>query len=84
MIAVPDEDLVEAVEQIPDADPDTISQHDDGHGYFIINANLNDLEDDDLEAIDGPLLEAGYELDGVLAPPGMVQQNFTPTGGDDE
>lgn len=76
-----DEDLVEAVETIPDADPDTIAQYDDGTGHFVINSNE---EDQDVDEIDEALNDAGYERNGVLPVPEMVQQNFKPADGEEE
>lgn len=72
---MPDDDLVEAVEAIPDADPDSISQYEDGHGHFVINS---DEEDQDVHEIEEHLGAAGYERNGILPVPGMVQQNFRP------
>ena len=70
-----DPDLVEVVEQLPDADPESIVQADDGHGHFIFNA---DADEQDTDEIDEALNDAGYERNGHLPVPGMVQQNFTP------
>lgn len=78
----PDPDLLEAVEEIPDADPDSVQQYEDMHGHFVINS---EEEAQDVDVIDNHLSEAGYERDGVLAVPDMVQQNFAPAdnGGED-
>ncbi|WP_137288804.1 hypothetical protein [Natronorubrum halophilum] len=70
-----DEDLVEAVESIPDADPDSIAQYDDDRGHFLIHS---DADDQDVDEIDEILEDAGYERDGYLPAPDMVQQNFSP------
>jgi len=75
-----DDELVEAVENLPDADPDSIVQADDGHGHFIFNA---DADEQDIDEIDEALEAAGYERNGHLPVPGMVQQNFTPIEGDE-
>lgn len=69
-----DEDLKEAVESIPDADPDTIALYDDGTGHFVIHNERND--DEFIEQVDEALEEAGYERDGHLPVPEMTQQNF--------
>ena len=74
-----DDALVEAVEAIPDADPESITQYDDGRGHFVINS---DEDDQDVEEIDDALEAAGYERNGVLAIPDMVQQNFLPADQD--
>jgi len=76
-----DDDLVEAVEQLPDADPDSIAQADDGHGHFVFNA---EPEEQDVDQVDEVLEAAGYERNGHLPVPGMVQQNFTPIEEDEE
>ena len=78
----PDPDLLEAVEEIPDADPDSVQQYEDMHGHFVINS---EEEAQDVDVIDKHLSKAGYERDGVLAVPDMVQQNFAPAdnGGED-
>lgn len=76
-----DDDLVAAVEKLPDADPDSIAQREDGHGHFLFNS---DADDQDVDEIDAVLGEAGYERAGHLPVPGMVQQNFEPIAeGDD-
>lgn len=77
----PDPALVEAVEEIPDADPSSITQYSDGRGNFVINSERSDQ---DVEAIETALNDAGYELDGGLSVPGMVQQNFRPSGGGED
>jgi hypothetical protein len=70
-----DEDLVEAVASIPDADVESITQLDDGRGHFVINS---EPDDQDVDEIDAALEEAGYERNGHLPVPGMTQQNFEP------
>jgi hypothetical protein len=70
-----DDDLAEAVASIPNADVESITQLDDGHGHFVINS---EPDDQDVGEIDAALEEAGYERDGHLPVPGMTQQNFTP------
>jgi len=74
-MADPDDELVEAVEELPDADPDSIVQADAGHGHFVFNA---EADEQDTDEIDEALNEAGYERNGHLPIPGMVQQNFRP------
>ncbi|MGQ3412059.1 hypothetical protein ACT4ML_07315 [Natrinema sp. LN54] len=79
-----DDALVGAVESIPDADPDSIAQYDDDCGHFVIHS---DADDQDVDEIDEALKEVGYERDGHIPAPGMVQQNFRPLEdgeGDDE
>lgn len=76
-----DQELIEAVEEIDNADVDSIAQYDDGRGHFVINS---DEDDQDIEQIDEALEEAGYERDGILNPPGMTQQNFKPKEEDEE
>jgi len=73
------EDLQDAIGDIPDGDPDSLSLYDDGRGHFIINS---DAEDQDVDEIDAALEEAGYERDGIVDVPGIVQQNVVPSGGD--
>jgi hypothetical protein len=75
-----DEDLVDAVRSIPDADPESIAQYDDGAGHFVINS---DAEDQNVEHIDEILEDAGYERDGHLPVPEMTQQNFAPIEDED-
>ncbi|WP_435093449.1 hypothetical protein [Halorubrum sp. N11] len=70
-----DDDLREAVESLPDADPDSLVQLDSGRGHFVFNA---DADEQDVDEIDDVLEDAGYERDGHLPVPGMVQQNFRP------
>lgn len=69
------EDLQEAIAEIPDADPDSLTLADEGHGHFVINS---DEEDQDVEDIDEALEQVGYERNGILNPPGMTQQNIIP------
>jgi len=76
-----DDNLVEVVEQLPDADPESIVQADDGHGHFVFNA---DADEQDVDQIDEVLEAAGYERNGHLSVPGMDQQNFTPIEEDEE
>ncbi|ELZ40697.1 hypothetical protein [Halorubrum tebenquichense] len=75
-----DDDLVEAVEKLPDADPDSLVQLDDGRGHFVFNV---DADEQDVDEIDEVLAEAGYERNGHLPVPGMVQQNFRPIEDED-
>lgn len=74
-----DEEIAEevqgAIEEIPDADPDSLTLYDDGHGHFVINS---DEEDQDIEEIDEAIEPVGYERNGILNPPGMTQQNIIP------
>ncbi|WP_058366380.1 hypothetical protein [Haloparvum sedimenti] len=78
-----DDALIEAVESIEDADPDSLVQIESGRGHFVIKSNE---ADQNVDAIDEALERAGYERDGVVSVPGMVQQNFTPLedGGESE
>lgn len=80
---VPEEDLQEALEDIPDADPDSLTLYEDGYGHFVIHSNE---EEQDIDEIDAALDGTGYERDGILNVPGMTQQNVTPveTGENDE
>lgn len=73
------DELTDAIEDIPDADPDSLALYDDGHGHFVINS---DTDDQDVDDIDAALEEVGYERDGVLNPPGMTQQNIRPADQD--
>ena len=74
-----DEDLAEAVGEIPHGDVDSIAQYDDGAGHFVIHS---DPESQDVDQIDEVLEDAGYERDGHLPVPGMTQQNFKPINDD--
>ena len=77
-----DDDLREAVESLPGADPDSLVQLDSGRGHFVFNV---EADEQDVDEIDEVLEDAGYERDGHLPVPGMVQQNFRPIEeGDDE
>ena len=76
-----DDELVEAVATIPDADVESIAQYDDRSGHFVIES---DPDDQDVDEIDAALEEAGYERNGHLPVPGMTQQNFTPVDGGGE
>jgi len=73
------EELQDAIADIQDGDPDSLSLYDDGRGHFIINS---DAEDQDVDDIDAALEQAGYERDGIVDVPGMVQQDVVPTDGD--
>lgn len=75
-----EDDLIQAVSSIPNGDVDSIAQYDDGSGHFVINSNP---EDQDVDHIDEVLEEVGYERDGHLPVPGMVQQNFKPIEGEE-
>lgn len=70
-----DDDLVDAVESLPDADPDSLVQFDSGRGHFVFNV---DAGEQDVDEIDEALQAASYERDGYLPGPGIVQQNFRP------
>jgi hypothetical protein len=70
-----DDDLVDAVASIPDADVGSITQFDDGRGHFVIES---DPDEQDVDKIDAALEGAGYERNGHLPVPGMTQQNFIP------
>ena len=70
-----DDDLAEAVASITDADVESITQRDDGHGHFVIES---EPDEQDIDEIDDALAEAGYRRDGHLPVPGMAQQNFEP------
>lgn len=59
---MPDEALVEAVESIPDADPDSVAQYDDDTGHFVINSGE---DDQDVDVIDEAL--SGSHPAGVAA-----------------
>lgn len=74
------EKLLEAIEDIPDGDPDSLALYDDDHGHFLINS---DEDDQDVKEIDEALEGSGYERDGVLAVPGIVQQNVAPVEEDE-
>lgn len=74
------EDLRDAVKSIPDGDPESITEYDDGTSHFVIE---RDAEDQDIDQVDEMLAEAGYERDGHLPVPGMVQQNFRPVEDDE-
>lgn len=75
------EDLREAVEEIPDGDPESIGLYTTGTGNFIINAGMDDEQwSDDYAEIDDPLREAGFEPDGHIPAPGMIQQNVKLSG----
>ncbi|ELZ39613.1 hypothetical protein [Halorubrum tebenquichense] len=74
------DDLHDAVKAIPDGDPESITQYDDGTGHFVIE---NGADDHDVDHVDEMLAEAGYERDGHLPVPGMVQQNFRPVEDDE-
>ncbi|WP_254831607.1 hypothetical protein [Haloglomus salinum] len=71
--------LRDAVEAIPDGDPESITLLDDGHGHFVINS---EPDDQDVDRIDELLGRAGYERDGHLPVPEMTQQNVAPTESD--
>ncbi|AXR82295.1 hypothetical protein [Natrarchaeobaculum sulfurireducens] len=70
-----DDALEEAVESIPDADPDSIAQYDDGRGHFLIESNA---DEQDVDEIEDALGAAGYERDGHVPVPELTQQNFRP------
>ena len=70
-----DDDLREAVESLPDADPDSLVQLDSGRGHFVFHV---EADEQDVDEIDDVLEDAGYERNGHLPVPGMVQQNFRP------
>jgi hypothetical protein len=58
-----DDDLVEAVASIPDADVESITQYDDRAGHFVIES---DPDEQDVDEIDEALAQAGYRRDGHL------------------
>ena len=69
------EELQAAIAEIPDADPETLTLYDAGHGHFVINS---DEEDQDVADIDEALDGTSYERNGIVNPPGMTQQNIQP------
>ena len=73
------EDVKGAIEEITDADPDSLVLSEDGQGHFVINS---DEDDQDVEQIDEALNEVGYERNGILNPTGMTQQNIVPKDGE--
>ena len=75
------DNVKEAIEDIPDADPDSLTLYADGHGHFVINS---DEEDQDVNVIDEALNAVDYERDGVLPLPGITQQNIVPADGGEE
>lgn len=77
----PDPELAEAVESIPDADPDSLDQHADGTGSFMIRSSQ---DEQDTEEIDAELDGTGYERDGIMEGPEGVLQFYRPTEGGDE
>lgn len=75
-----DDKLIDAVRSIPNGDPDSVTQYDDGGGHFVINS---EPDDQDVDHIDEMLEDAGYERDGHLPVPDMTQQNFVPIEDDE-
>jgi sugar phosphate isomerase/epimerase len=69
------EALEAAVESIEDADPDSITLYDDGTGHFLIKS---DADEQDVDAIDEALEDAGFERDGHIPVPDLTQQNVRP------
>lgn len=69
------ETLKEAIKEISDADPDSLTLYPAGHGHFLIHS---DESEQDIDEIDAALDGTGYERDGIINPPGMTQQNVAP------
>lgn len=75
-----DEDLVEAVEEISDADVDELEQRDDGSAHFLINSPVEEQDNDQIEEI---LNDAGYRLTKHIPAPEITQQFVEPIDEDD-
>jgi len=71
----PDDSLVNVVESLPQADPDTLEQSAEGEGHFVMECDEGEVDD---EAVLTALEDAGYTRRDVFAVPNRVKQKFEP------